>query len=115
MAYKRPALPMPASKRAKQFAPFNAVKGLDEALARKRKIRVPRREILDDRAEEINKNLLSLRQGQIVTVVYYNTSEEEYVQLTGTVNKVDRNRRWLQIIRTNIPFDDIVEVIPENP
>ena len=101
---------MPPSKRAKQFAPFAAVKGLDEALAAKEKIRVPRRELSDDMAEQLNKELVSLKRGQIVTVVYYNAQEETYIQLTGMVAKLDEYERKLQITKTKIPFDDIVEI-----
>ena len=114
MMPKHPFLAMLASKRAKQFAPFAAVKGLDEALARKRKIRVPRRELLEDQAEEINKALVSLKRGQIITVVYYNDPEEEYIQLTGLVAKVDEYRKQLQIVMTKIAFEDIFEICLED-
>ncbi len=38
MARSKPKVPMPASVRAKQFAPFSALKGLDEAIAAKERI-----------------------------------------------------------------------------
>ena len=63
--------PMPASRRAKQFAPFDALKGLKEAIARKERIPTPKRILAEDAVQELNKRLSSLKKGNIVTVVYY--------------------------------------------
>ena len=52
---------MPGSERAKQFVPFQAVKGLEEALAAKEKIRVPRRQLSEDMIAEINKKLTEIK------------------------------------------------------
>ena len=45
---------MPPSRRAKQFAPFDALKGLKEAIARKERISTPRRILSEDAIAEIN-------------------------------------------------------------
>ena len=102
---------MPTADRAKQFAPFAALKGLPEALAEKEKIRVPRHIVSEDMAEEINRSITELRPGMIVTVVYYNEPEQEYLQLTGTVAKLYEYERILQIVKTKIKYDDIYEII----
>ena len=60
MAKKTVWAPMPPSKRAKQFAPFQALKGLNEAIANKEKIITPRRELSEDSIAEINRVLISL-------------------------------------------------------
>ena len=109
MAKSKPKTKMPVSERAKQFVPFQAVKGLEEALAAKEKIRVPRRQLSEDMIEEINKKLTEISRGQIITVVYY--CNEEYVQLTGMAAKVDPYLRTLQIVTTGILFEDIYEII----
>ena len=44
--------PMPASRRAKQFAPFDALKGLKEAIAEKERIPTPRRILAEDALAE---------------------------------------------------------------
>ena len=46
--------PMPASRRAKQFAPFDALKGLKEAIAEKERIPSPRRILAEDAQSELN-------------------------------------------------------------
>ena len=101
---------MPRSQRAKQFAPFDALVGLRAALKEKEKIRVPRKEISDDMAEEIDRTLRSLETGKIVTVVWYNSLEENYNQITGEVKNADIQKKFLQIEHTHIYLDDIFSI-----
>lgn len=100
---------MPIAERAKQFMPFAAVKGLNEALAAKEKLREPRRELSEYAAAELNKKLLALSPGQITTVIYY--MDEAYVQLTGIVTKLCPNQRRICLHNTEISFDDLFDVI----
>lgn len=111
MAKTKPIAPMPVSERAKIFAPFAALKGLPEALKEKEKIRVPKKELSEYMANKINCALGSLKTGQIITVIYYNSSEQEYLQLTGMVARIDATHRFLQIVAVKIPFDDLYEII----
>ena len=106
-----PKAPMPPSRRAKQFAPFDALKGLKEAIAAKEKRPEPRRELTDYMKEQINHTLLDLRKGQQVTVVYYGSMEQETLQVTGTVMKVDAYWQTLQINKLVIDFSEIYEII----
>ena len=101
---------MPASRRAKQFMPFDALRGLKEAIAAKEKISIPKKELAEDMVREINNILIDLRKGQNVTVVYYNDYEEEYLQLTGQVEKVDSYWQLLQVGNVAIGFDEISDI-----
>ena len=103
---------MPVSERAKQFMPFAAVKGLEEALAAKEKIKVPKRELSEDMTKKLDETLKKLERGQLVTVIYYR--EAEYLQLTGLVAKLDVYHGYLQIVTTKIRFEDMFELIIEN-
>lgn len=107
MAYKSVRAPMPRAKRAKQFQPFDALTGLREAIAAKERITVPKRELTEDSIAEINKTLLELQKGQIITVVYYELYEQNYLQLTGPVTKIDPYWNSLQIGSTVLNFPDI--------
>ena len=109
-----PRAPMPPSKRAKQFAPFDALKGLKEAIAAKEKRPEPRRELTDYMKEQINNTLTELRKGQQVTVVYYGTMEQETLQITGTVMKVDPYWQTLQVNKIAIDFSEIYEIINQD-
>ncbi len=111
MLKRGPRAPMPPSRRAKQFAPFDALKGLKEAIAAKEKRPEPRREITDYMKEQINITLSDLRKGQQVTVVYYCTMEQETLQITGTIMKVDPYWQTLQVNNVAIDFSEIYDVL----
>lgn len=111
MAMKTVRAPMPRSKRAKQFQPFDCLVGLREAIAAKEKVPTPKRYLAEDKKEEIDRRLNSLKKGCMVTVVYYGADESDYLQLTGPVNKVDSYLHSLQIGNRAIIFDDIMDIM----
>lgn len=104
----KPKNKMPIEERAKQFMPFAALKGLPDALAAKEKITVPKVELSEEMAEELDRCMHELTKGKIVTVVYFH--KDEYIKTTGMVARIDETSRLLQIVNTKIPFDDILEI-----
>lgn len=110
MVKSRIRAPMPPSRRAKQFAPFDALKGLKEAIAAKERHTEPRKELSEEMIAELSKTLSELRRGQQVTVVYYGSMEQEYLQLTGTVVKVDPYWKLLQVNHVGIDFSEILQI-----
>ena len=112
MAVKTVRAPMPRSRRAKQFMPFDALTGLREAIAAKERVIEPRRYPSEDAIAEINEKLLDLHKGQIITVVYYGDYEQRYLQLTGPVIKVDPYWHSIQIENITIDFSEIYELLP---
>lgn len=104
--------PMPPSRRAKQFAPFDALKGLKEAIARKEHVPEPRRELSEDAIAEINAKLTMLKPGSWVTVVYYCNYTQEIHQLTGQVSKVDSYWKTLEIGNVSIDFAELYQLGP---
>ena len=100
-----------SDNKTKQSAPFDALKGLKEAIAAKEKRPEPRRELTDYMKEQINNTLSELRKGQQVTVVYYGSMELETLQVTGTVMKVDAYWQTLQVNKLVIDFSEIYEII----
>lgn len=111
MSKTKPKVPMPASMRAKQFAPFQALNGLYEALAEREKQIVPRKELSEDMIEELNKKLCSLEKGQLVTIVYYGMYEQNYKQLTGPVEKIDAYWKSVQLGNVQIHFSEIDNIV----
>ena len=103
--------PMPPSKRAKIFSMFDALKGLKEALAAKERISEERKTLASDAIEELNRVLVSLEKGTIITVVYYCIHGQCYNQLTGPLVKIDSYWKNLQVGKSCIDFEDIYEVI----
>lgn len=102
--------PMPASRRAKQFSMFDALKGFKEALAAKERQPEPRRELAQDAIEEINHTLCALQPGDMVTIVYYCRYREEYCQITGSLTKIDSFWQMLQIGKICLDYEDLCKV-----
>ena len=107
MATKVVRAPMPANRRAKQFAPFQALAGLNEAIANRERIIIPRRELAEDAIAEMNKVLVRVEKGALVTAVYYCDHEQNYLQLTGVVTKIDPTIKVLQLGKVTINFGDL--------
>lgn len=103
---------MTVGDRAKQFAPFAALTGLNATLSKKEKIVVPRPILSEESLEELDRRMQSIRQGEMVSVIYY--SSGECIKISGLVAKVERSSRILQIVNTRIGFDDILEITPRD-
>jgi len=101
---------MTRGERAKQFAPYDAVKGLQEALRdrEERHSRVEKRLISEEKAEEVSRILLRLKRGIKAEIECYAAFHD--VTLRGTVTQVDFTYRKLKLDETQIWFDDIYEV-----
>jgi len=106
---QRPKNSMPQEDRAKQFMPFAALRGLDEALAAKEKIVVPKKELSEEMLAELDEKMHQVSQGDIITVIYY--CRDEYLKMTGMVAKLDTDARVLQIVNTKIGFDQLLDII----
>lgn len=91
---------MPAKMRAKQFAMFDAMKGLTEAIAKKERQIYPKRELASDRIDELNQILSKLNPGDDVTVEYYCEYGNQYTTATGKVREIDVF--WSQLILDDI-------------
>lgn len=91
--------------RAKQFMPFDALKGFREAITEKERIIVPKRDLSEEQKEELERKLRQIKKKEIITVEFFQNSE--YVQVTGMVTRIDEISRTLDIVNTRIAFRDI--------
>ena len=96
--------------RAKQFAPFDALKGLSEAFRRKEIEceKMVKKDILDDKVFDIQKNLFKVNKGSVVSLKYYDNGV--YKSIDGIVDKKDLAFRFLMIGEVKICFDDLYSV-----
>lgn len=101
---------MTQSDRAKQFMPFTALRGYEDALRKKEKIRVPRVELTEYAQERLNRRLLRIRKRDMVTVTYYHGGE--YLQKTGMVAAFQPEYRRIRIVDTVISLDDLLDIRP---
>lgn len=99
---------MSHEERAKQFMPFAALKGYEEALKKKEKITVPKVIFTEEYAEILDRKLRQVHKNDIITVVYFYRGE--YLKVTGMVAKLDETARILQVVNTRIAFEDIYEI-----
>ncbi len=99
---------MDRENRAKQFMPFDALKGFREALEEKERIVVPKRELSEEQKEELDFKLRQIHKMDIITVEYFQNGE--YVQVTGVVSRIDETSKALKIVNTKIAFEDIVDL-----
>ncbi len=99
---------MSREDRAKQFMPFAALKGYPDALRKKEKIVVPRMELSEEYKESLDRKLRQVRKNDIITVVYF--CQNEYLEQTGMVARIDETARVLRIVNTKICFDDIFDI-----
>ncbi len=99
---------MASTDRAKQFAPFAALKGHEMELAKKREIVEARVELAEDEAEYINEKLANLRIGDNVEITYY--GNKKYETVSGAVEKIYIYESSLQIKSKKISFYDIYRI-----
>ena len=105
---------MPPSKRAKQFMPFAAVAGLEQALRKKEYELglISKPEISEEMAEETDRKLCELKKGDDVRVTYYR--EGEIITTRGAYLKFDEMRRIMIIGDIEISIYDILSMEIEN-
>ena len=100
---------MPRINRAAQFAPFDALKGLSDALRLKEYQR--EREIKGDITEELaikmSNVLLNLEKGDTLVIKYYENGKNK--TLCGSA-KVFSAERYIKINGKNIDFDSICDL-----
>ena len=101
---------MTRAERAKIFAPFDAMKGLQEALRirEERHTRVDKREISEDMAERLSRTITKLDRGMKIEVEYYCAFHD--VRKRGTVTNIDVTYKKLKLDSEWIWFDDIYSI-----
>lgn len=116
----RKHIPMDRTHRAKQFAPFDALDGFDEAIAGKEVLYVEQKRMDEDKMNRALDRLRAYRKA--VTIRYFvpcsdvsNDAFEEgrglYRTVTGTVWKIEEETETLRIGGLLISFDDIIDIV----
>ena len=123
---------MPCSRRAKIFAPFDALRGFNEAVASKEVIYTGRPELSEDEKEQLNDKLAVLhkltinreeakKNAPIVTVTYYQPCLDEtnesygtdgtFETVTGICNRVDVVITCtIRVGNQSIPLEDLISI-----
>ena len=85
--------------RAKQFLPFDALKGLQEALREKEIEYEERKELSEETLNNLDSILNRIEIGDIITIKYY--KDRRYSEIKGKVTKIDFIKKKIQIDNEN--------------
>ena len=98
---------MNREERAKQFMPFDALKGLNEELRRREKkmLREEKRILFEEEAEKLSSRLARLQVGDEVEAVFYENGY--YLTVVGKVESVNRHFGFLQLDGRRLYFCDL--------
>lgn len=95
--------------RAKQFLPFDALKGLKEALKEKEIEYEEKRELSEESLTELDNIFNRIEIGDNITIKYYKS--RRYNEIKGRVTKIDFIKKKIQIDNeNNINMVDVVSL-----
>ena len=94
--------------RAKQFLPFDALKGFREALKEKEKNIELKKDLFDTEIDKLNEIIKKLRKDMLVKISYYYSIE--YIEIVGKIKMIDIINKKINILNSVINFDDIVSI-----
>ena len=101
---------MMREERAKQFAPFDAMKGLQEALRdrEERHSRFEKREISEEQIAENAEIFCKLIKGSLVRIECYKAFHD--IAVTGTVTEINITYKYLKMGSVKFLFEDIYTI-----
>jgi hypothetical protein len=101
---------MMREQRAKQFMPFDAMKGLAEALKdrEEKHSRVPKHGISDEKKQELSETLIRVEKGSKVFVEYYANFHDR--EKSGIVTEINRPYQFLRLDEEKILFTDLYDI-----
>jgi hypothetical protein len=91
--------------RAAQFVPFAALRGYYDLIREQERVVQPRHELTVEESAALSLTLCKIRPRMIVKVTYYDS--DSYRSVQGIVTEINSALRRLEIIKTEISFDDI--------
>ena len=100
---------MPRATRAKQFAPFDALKGLRDALRLKeyQHEKILQGDMTEEKAFELSQVLINLKKGDKVILTYF---EDEHEKTIEGVLKLLIDEHMVQIEKKKISLDQIIDI-----
>ena len=81
--------------RAKQFLPFDALKGLQEALREKEIEHEEKIELSEEILAELNNNFNKIEMGSKVRIKFYKNMK--YIEISGIITNIDYIKKKIQI------------------
>ena len=100
---------MNSKQKGQQFQPFDALKGLKQALTEQEKNLVEEKPILsEDQERQINDILSQLKiNDEIVITIYQN---KQILPLQGKIQFIQKQKKWLIIQNQKISFSQLLNI-----
>ena len=96
-------------ERAKQFLPFDAVIGLQEALREKEIEHEERIDLAEEALENLEEEFNKIEIGRKVKIKYY--KDGKYVVVEGNVSKINNLKKKLEVdFESKINYSDIAKI-----
>ena len=95
--------------RAKQFLPFDALKGLQEELRKKEIEYEEKKELSEERLNELNNSFNQIEKGSFIKIKYY--KNKKYNEISGIVTDINYIKKKIKINENeNINISDIIDI-----
>lgn len=108
MGHKIGQLKMKKEERAKQFAPFNALTGLYDAIALKERMKVEQIELSDDDRDELDRVIRKVKNGDMISIVYLDN--DDFIKKNGMISRIDFDGGYIKVVDTKIYFNSIYKI-----
>lgn len=99
---------MDRKDRAKQFMPFDALKGLKDALSEKEIEYEERKELSEEKLKELENEFNKIDIGSKIKIKYY--KNKQYVEEIGMVTKIDYIKKKIKLDNELINLSDILSI-----
>ncbi len=97
-------------ERAKQFAPFAALRGHEQQLEQVRRPLVTKRELTEDEQAVLNRRLLSKVSGDALSLIVFDGGEYRWME--GVFGFLDPVRRLLFVDGREVCLDQLIWINP---
>jgi len=94
--------------RAKQFMPFDSLKGFYDLIRNEEKENKNKKSLSDDSYNFLDKIIKNIKKDDTVSIEYY--YNQDYIETTGKVKKIDVINKCIYILNSKINFDDIINI-----
>ena len=96
--------------RAKQFLPFDALKGLQEALREKEIEHEEKIELSEETLSELNNKFNKIEKGSKVKIKFY--KNKKYIEIMGIITDIDYIKKKILVNEEQyINISDIINII----
>ena len=99
---------MTRASRAKQFLPFDALKGFQEAINEKQIKYDDKKELTEESYIRLEEEWNKIDEESIVRIKYY--KNKRYVEIQGKVTNIDYVRKKIKVNEENINICDIIDI-----